>query len=622
MSSHRSLASRCALAVAILFAALACHAATPVTCRSSVNPQNEPAEYFVSLSDASNHLAHVSIRLPGFSGKATLDMPAWNALYQVRDFTAHVEDVRAQGAASRTDYIRQTSTSEWEVSGPPGCVVVSYDVYLNKPGPFGSALNADYGFFNWAMVLMYAPDLRSTPASIRLLDVPSTWSLRDTHVLGGVSAGKVTDAAGVAPNYDTLVDSPAMLGSLQTLSFQQDGATYYIVVHGDPASYDSVGLQNALQRITHATVDWMQDRPYDQYTFLYDFPRGPGSGGMEHAYGTAISVNAASGKVDLEALAGISAHEFFHLWNVKRIRPQSLEPIDYQHQQDTRALWFSEGVTSTVSELMQVRAGLIDERRYLADLASQITELESRPARTWQSAENSSLNAWLEGDAFYRTPQRSISYYNKGEILGVLLDLRIRQSTQGSKSLRDLFQWMNQHYARQHRYFPDSAGVQEGAESITGQSFADFFRDYVAGVKPIPYDEFFRYVGLHLVPENVVVADPGFISTANLDGQSEVTTVSPGSDAARAGLKVGDRILEVNGRPAPYYLNRELARMVPGQSVKLRIARAGKEHTVKVKAGEREEQQYALADVADITPEQRAHRTAWIHGDDEPGGAP
>ncbi len=620
MSGHRIFALRFRFVLLLLSFAITCRAETRVTCQTPANPLTEPTEYFVSLADPATHIAHVTLRLPQFPGNARLAMPVWNALYQVRNFAAHVEDVRARNATGGSVLLRQTSTSTWELSGPPGCTLVSYDIYLDTPGPFGSELNPGHGFLNWAMVLMYSPQLRSQPASIRLLDVPSTWALRDTHVFGEAPAGKVTAAIGVADNYDTLVDSPADLGALQQYSFQQDGATYHIVVHGSTSDYDNVGLQEVLQRITHATVDWMQDRPYSDYTFLYDFPHGPGSGGMEHAYGTAISASAASGRVNNDSLASISAHEFFHLWNVKRIRPQSLEPVDYQSQQDTRALWFSEGVTSTVSELMLARAGLIDEQRYLQDLAAEITELESRPAHQWQSAEQSSLDAWLEGDPFYRTPQRSISYYNKGEILGVLLDLRMRQLTQDTKSLRDLFQWMNDHYAKQHRYFPDSAAVQAAAESITGQSFAGFFDDYVAGVKPLPYDDFFRLVGLQLATENVTVADPGFSSTANLDGESTVTAVAPGSDAARAGLSLGDRILQVNGQPASYRLDRVLARMIPNETIKLRISRAGKEHGLKIKVGARQEQQLVLADVAGITAEQRAHRAAWIHGDDEPGG--
>lgn len=180
---------------------------------------------------------------------------------------------------------------------------------------------------------------------------------------------------------------------------------------------------------------------------------------------------------------------------------------------------------------------------------------------------------------------------------------------------------MNEHYAKQHRYFNDSAGVQEAAETITAQTFADFFRDYVAGVKPLPYDDIFRFVGLHLATENVTVADPGFLSTSNPDGESTVTAVSPGSDAARAGLSVNDRILKVNGQPSAYQLDRVLARMIPNATLKLRILRAGKERNVKFKVGTRQEQQFVLADVSDVTAGQRAHRAAWIHGDDESGGA-
>ncbi len=580
-----------------------------------------PTEYFVSLADAATHTAHVTLRLPALDRTVRLAMPAWNALYQLRNFVVHVENVRAQSDSGFSQLL-QTGTSTWDLHGAPGCSLVSYDVYLDAPGPFGSELDAQHGFFNWAMVLMYSPELRSKPVSIRLLDVPPTWELRDTHVFGSVPAAKVSDAVGVADNYDILVDSPAALGTLQQYSFQQSGATYHIAVHANPADYDSVRLQDVLKRITQATVDWMNDRPYTDYTFLFDFPHGPGSGGMEHAYGTAISANASAGPIPIDSLASISAHEFFHLWNVKRIRPRSLEPIDYQNEQDTRALWFSEGVTSTVSELMLSRAGLIDEHRYLQDLATEITELESRPAHEWQSAEESSLDAWLEGDPFYRTPQRSISYYNKGEILGVLLDLHIRQLTDDHKSLRDLFQWMNDFYAKRHLCFNDRFGVREAAESVTGgQDFADFFHDYVAGVKPLPYDDFFRFVGLQLATENVTVADAGFASTANLDGETTVTAVAAGGDAARAGLSVGDRILEVNGQPATYRLDRVLARMMPDQTVKLRISRSGKERNLKFKVGARQEQQAVLADVVGITAEQRAHRAAWIHGDDEPGGA-
>ena len=595
-------------------------AVTTVTCNSPADPQPQPTEYFVSLADYSHHLGHVSIRLPQGSGVRTLDMPVWNALYQVRNFAANIEDVRAQDAVGSAAVVLNTKTSEWEITAPAGCVVVHYDIHLDSPGPFGSSLNADHGFFNWAMVLMYAPALRSQPASLRLLDVPSGWALRDLHVLGGAEPGKVDQVVGIAHNYDELVDSPAELGAFQQSTFQQDGATYHVVVDGDAADYNRAKLDEILEKIAHAEVDWMQDRPFGEYTFLYHFPRGHGAGGMEHAFGTAIDVNADRLRSSLTPLASVTAHEFFHLWNVKRIRPQSLEPIDYQRGNDTRALWFSEGVTSTVGDLMLARAGLIGESEYLQRVGDEISELQQRPAHRWQSAEESSLDAWFEGNAFYRSPERSISYYNKGEILGILLDLRIRQLTNGNKSLRDLFQWMNEHYAKQHRYFPDSAGVKQAAETITGQSFDEFFRDYVAGVKEVPYDDFFRFAGLQVTANNYPVASAGFTTTANLGGQPEVIQVDPNSDAQRMGMVAGDRITAVNGKPAGSFLDDELSALQPGTTIHLELENRSGKREVELRLGEREALAYQLRDLSSVSPKQRAHRAAWIHGDDENRG--
>jgi predicted metalloprotease with PDZ domain len=597
-------------------------AVTPVTCSSPATTHSASTEYFVSLADPATHLGHVSIRIRKSDGKLTLDMPVWNALYQVRNFAANVEHVRAQDGSGAIAEVHNTTLSEWQITTRAGCVVVTYDIHLDTAGPFGSKLDADHGFFNWAMVLMYSPTLRNQPVSLRLLDVPVAWGLRDVHVLGGAEPGKVSQVVGEAGNYDELVDSPAEAGGFQHAVFHEDGATYHVVVDGNPADYDMAKLQAVLRKITHTAVDWMQDRPYEEYTFLYHFPRGHGAGGMEHAYGTAIDVSAERLRDDLLPMASVSAHEFFHLWNVKRIRPQSLEPIDYQNAQDTRALWFSEGATSTVADIVLARAGLIDEVNYLRRISTGITELQHRPARAWQSAEESSLDAWFEGIPSYRSPDRSISYYNKGDILGILLDLRIRQLTGGRKSLRDLFHWMNDSYARQHRAFPDSEGVELAAETVTGQSFANFFRDYVAGVKEIPYDEFFQVVGLRLGLRTVQIATPGFTTTANLGGQPEVLGVEPNSEAQQAGIAAGDRIVAVDGVAADGFMDERLAEMRPGSTIHLVIENRRGKREVTLQLGEREERVYQLEDMSTITPEQHAHRAAWIHGDDEPGGKP
>jgi predicted metalloprotease with PDZ domain len=279
--------------------------------------------------------------------------------------------------------------------------------------------------------------------------------------------------------------------------------------------------------------------------FLYHFPHGPAGGGMEHAYATAIDLSAEAIKENSEALPGVTAHEFFHLWNVKRIRPQTLEPVDYTKENYTRALWFSEGVTSTAEGTIQLRAGLLDEKGYIYRLGEEITELERRPAHLTQSAEESSLDAWLEGNAYYRRPERSISYYNKGELLGIMLDLAIRDASQGRASLREMLQWMNENYAKKGRYFKDSDGVREAAEAVSHADLGWFFTKYVAGTEEIPWNDFFRSVGLRVVEGLNTEADPGFTASRNFDGPMSVTAVTPGSEAERAGLQGGDTVLEI-----------------------------------------------------------------------------
>src|SRR6202043_1667636 len=190
---------------------------------------------------------------------------------------------------------------------------------------------------------------------------------------------------------------------------------YRVIVDADSVDYDMTKIVGGLHKITAAATSWMNDRPFDNYMFVYHFPHGPAGGGMEHAFSTAIDVSAESLKEGLIPLEGVTAHEFFHLWNVKRIRPQTLEPVDYTKENYTRALWFSEGVTSSAEGIINLRAGIIDEKGYLKRIGDEITELERRPAHLAQSAEESSLNAWLEGDSYYHRPDRSVSYYNKGE---------------------------------------------------------------------------------------------------------------------------------------------------------------------------------------------------------------
>jgi predicted metalloprotease with PDZ domain len=284
----------------------------------------------------------------------------------------------------------------------------------------------------------------------------------------------------------------------------------------------------------------------------------------------------------------------------------------------TTALWFSEGVTSTVDSYMLLRAGLTDEKIYLRHLAEQIRILESRPAHLTQSAEESSLDAWLEKYTYYRLPSRSISYYDKGEVLGVMLDLKVRGASHGAASLRDVMQWMNQHYAKQGKFFPDSAGVEEAAEAVTGAKLDKFFREYVAGTREIPYDDFLSTVGLTLSRRKVTVVDPGFTAVQSFRSAPVVGEVEPGSGAYDAGLQAGDVVMEIDGKATSVNFDSQLQAVEPGAILHLKVAGTRGERDLAWKTGLREEDYFSIEGLPDATAEQLAQRTAWLNAENVP----
>ncbi len=569
-------------------------------------------QYTIELKNAATHLVHVRMQIPDGTPQHEIQLPVWNATYMVRDFAQYVNHIAAR-ASDRALPLNQITGSSWRVQGCEHGCTIEYDDTLDIAGPFGAQFSDKHAFFNLALLLMYAPDLRTLPVAVKFEGAPPGWQLATPlRSLDGTCQGQTGIACQyVAANYDRLVDGPVEIGRWADTGFEEGGAKYRVVVDAEPGDYDLNSIVPMLRKIVTAETAWMNDRPFDHYTFFYHFPRGPAGGGMEHAYGTAIDASAGRVKQDPNSLANVSAHEFFHLWNVKRIRPQSLEPVDYTKVQYTRALWFSEGVTSTVAEYALLRAGLHDEVGFLESLSRTIQQEESRPADRTMSAEESSLTTWFDKYPDYHAPERSISYYTKGEILGVLLDLAMLDATDGHKGLRDLFQYLNQQYARQGCFFDDSAGVRDAAELLTGHSFHEFFEKYVAGTAQVPYDDFFRSVGLRLTKTRATVADPGFTlaRTRNQQGVA-VVSVEPGSDAEKAGLLADDVIVSANGAPA--YSERQFARFKPGETLKVKILHQGMPRELALKLGSRTEDQYRLVDVETVTPAQRMRRAIWL----------
>ncbi len=567
-------------------------------------------QYTVSLANPANHLVHVTVDLPPGTADRELQLPVWNSLYQVRDFSQYLNWIKAADMSGRPLPLRELDKSRWSLSGAQNGAEIRYEIQADLGTPYDAQLNEHHAFFHWAEVLLYSVAERGSPQQVKFSDVPDGWRMA-TALEGSLAQGLS------AENYDRLADSPVELGNFEEADFDEGGGHYRIAVDADHADYNLPKIVAMVRSIVATETTWMNDRPFQSYLFIYHFPQGPGGGGMEHSFCTAIDVNVRTLTDSPLALPSVTAHEFFHLWNVKRIVPQALAPFDFTKENYTTSLWFSEGFTSTVEDYALLRAGMMGEKEYFSRLAAQIGELERRPAHLTQSAEESSLGAWLEKYSYYRQPERSISYYNKGALLGVMLDLQMRESSHGNASLRDLFQWMNQRYAQQRQAFPDSDGVRQAADSVSHGDFQDFFKKYVTGIDEIPWDDFLKIVGLRLERHTSSVADLGFVAVRNFNASPVVTRVAADGAAYRAGLKVGDSIMELNGRVTGGDYEDRIAQVRPGETIRLRVKDRSGERELHWKVEKREDFAFELVDLPHLSPQQRVRRAAWLKAEDQ-----
>lgn len=482
--------------------------------------------YAISLEHPENHLFHIRMSIPDVRGQVLVQMPAWNATYQIRDFAWRIQALAATDESGANLFVEKLDKQTWRITGN-GKLLVTYAIFWDESGPFSSQLNSVHAFLNLAEVLLYIPDRRAEDVELGFAGVPEKWMIASGFSRVEILiAGWIETLLTKTQNYDAMVDTPVELGPIQTFDLPGISPPVHVAVHGE--NWNKKELTDGLSKIVRYETLLMGGAPYSDYTFIFHIGQGSygGGGGMEHANSTAI------GAASTAAAISIASHEFFHLWNVKRIRPQTLEPVDYAKEMYTRALWFAEGVTSTYASYTEVRTGIWTPDRFYADLAAQISELQSRPARLWQSVEESSLDAWFEKYPQYNQPEFSISYYNKGQLDGFLLDILIRDATDNTKSLDDVMRSMNNNFAKKGLFYNDSADIEATAESVAGVSFHDFFTRYVSGTDELPYAEILAKAGL-----SFITSPPG--PSGQLYHVQEMSTVTEKQRRIREGLLKG-----------------------------------------------------------------------------------
>ena len=614
----------------------------------AVFAQEQPLKikYRLGMSHPNSHLFEVSIdvEVPLDAKVDCVDfqMPKWSpGRYAVFDFAKNVQEFKAfhgncpppenSGPGKITNClavalpVTRMDDQTWQVTlGDKRTVTVNYNVFANDLSGTFSQLDSRHANFNGGCVFMYVVNHKQDPVKLEI-DPQKYWRIVNGRM------DRADQRQWQFPNWDIMIDTPTEIAPDWTEDdFKVDGKTYRVVVHslGNEGGKRRALIQD-IEKIVKAETAMWGPPEFDSYTFLIHFANdGHSSDGMEHLTSTQVILSGAladSGAYD-ETLDDI-AHEFFHVWNVKRLRPIELGPWDLTRPANTRGLWIAEGITNYYGHLMQRRAGLWDDARLWQTLGQQIIEIENSPGRRLMSAEESSLSAPFIDDAPHaqqtNLANSSVSYYPKGEALGLVLDLLIRGKTHGKASLDEVMRRMYEefyvkspnatYYLRGRGYRPED--FERMVSEVAGADMSDFFKRYVRGVETPPYEEAFAQVGLRFVREARLPVAVGISSDENETTKFKIASVRPNSPAADAGLEVGDVINLFGGiKLTPENLLKTLARYKPGDRVNVALQRGPRTIQTSITLGQPEIFDYRIEEIKDASVEAKTLRAAWLNG--------
>lgn len=578
---------------------------------AAAETQAQSVSYDVLVRNPHQHIFQVSMRIerPG-SGPLDVSMPVWTpGSYLIREYERQVVRFAAMGPGDAPLGWRKIDKNTWRIEARDADrIEVVYDVYAREPGIRWSFLYSEGGHLLGPNLFMYVAGAEGRPVSARF-DLPEGWRLT-----GGI-APQVEDPFAIqAPSYHDLIDTPMLIGRFDEIEFEVNGVPHVIAFLGQHNA-DLERLRDDFSRVVSAGAEMFGGLPYDRYAFIYLTITG--GGGIEHANGTTIGL----GSLDLSSegghrgLLGVTAHEFFHAWNVKRIQPPAFRPYDYEEENYTDALWFYEGFTSFYGDRLLLRAGLIQG---LGNPVGLVNQYRSVPGHEVQSPADASYNAWIHlyrgdesFDNFYT------NYYSVGHILANLLTLEIAQRSGGEQSLDDVMRWIWQRTRDDGATF-DSRDIQAACETVVGGSFEEFFDRYVFGTGPIPFDHYFRMAGYELIvdePATAAMNRTGYLGVSLSEAQDAllVSGIVREGPAWRDGLSYGDVILGANGTPIQGMnaFRDVIGPLPPGTPVEMRIRRYATERTVTVTLGERPVPVYTLVEVENPTELQLAVRGRW-----------
>jgi len=569
--------------------------------------------YTLEMPDPHTHYFEVTVSLDDLTGEyLDLKMPTWApGSYLIREFSKNVEGFRATGKRGNLNQ-RKVDKNTWRVFLKDSKdVEVSYRVYAFEMSVRTSFLDRDHGYVNGSSVFMYPDNQLGLKSTLTINPYPG-WSTVTT----ALKPLKESKFEFQCPDYHTLADSPIEIGNHEVHNFEAAGVEHIVAIYGQ-GNYRLDTLLKDMAIVVEEVTEVFGQNPNTEFTFLiHNLDKG--SGGLEHSNSTTLQVDRWTYQPYERYLRFLTlvAHEYFHLWNVKRLKPKSFIPYDYDQENYTRLLWVMEGLTDYYDLLLIRSAGLMTDDLFLRKLVGTINFVENSPGNTLQPVADASFDAWIKA---YRPNENSgnssISYYSKGALVGLILDLAILRNSQGKYSLDHLFRYLyEQHFEKQNEGLTEG-NLAKAMQKFLGEDPQHFLDDFVYGTNRLEYERHLNYVGLDLVNQSDSLSvelgvsfEPG--------NDLRVSRVVRGTMAYDGGINVGDEIIALDKyRVFKSNLRVILDNKIVGDSIRVDLAREGRIRTLHLEILPSRSFDYAIVQVAEPGDEQIALFQRWLRLD-------
>ncbi|VEP11578.1 putative protease with the C-terminal PDZ domain [Hyella patelloides LEGE 07179] len=569
--------------------------------------------YRVGMSQPASHLFEVTLQVANWQQDVLeLKMPVWTpGSYLVREYARHVQDFTAQDSNARQSLkSNKVGKNHWKIfTGNSETITVKYRVFANDLTVRTNHLDRTHGYFNGAALFMFIPGLQQQPITVAILPPSTDWQISTT--LNPVEGKPNTF---VAADFDTLVDTPVEVGIQQVYDFEALGKPHQYVVWGEGNLKPEQLIQDT-QKVIEVEAKIFGGLPYDKYLFLLHLS-GSGYGGLEHKDCCTLNYPRLGfrDRDKYNRFMQLVAHEFFHLWNVKRIRPKALETFDYEQENYTTSLWFCEGATSYYDILIPLRAGIYNRKQFLKNLSKDLTRYLTIPGRNVQPLGESSFDAWIK---LYRREANSdnnqISYYLKGQWVSLLLDLIIREKHHNQKSLDDVMRLL------WHRYGKDEIGftpedLKQTIAEVAETDLTDFFYRYLNTTEEIPFDKYFAPFGLKV--KSIKESEPVPYFGAKIqseNGKEVIKFVEVDSPAAIAGIDPGDEVLAIDGiRVTAQNISDRLKDYKENDTIVVSIFHQDELITVNATLAQPKPSGYEVVQIKNLSDTQKHNLSGWL----------